>query len=421
MLGFTVPSHHWIFVVFPMLIRQGTGAAPKWKALERSSRTQGQMVTHIPPSAAESDAAAPHQDDGSEPASERRGGMTVALALPSVPAARAATISSSPEVQVSALLDQLDAREEAELPDAVVDLSDVRMTNAGTIAVPERGEYVLTDWSRQQLSSLVGVRWTRWFGAISGDERAVELNRRFARSSERVRIRTARGPSADGNLRAFVSPTFSAISLAAVVRSVVRSADVTRVHRVAVSDRSSTIALGVGEPYRVGGPGEIGDVWGAILVRDSGVGYASLLARTELVRLACRNGLHVALPAALLVHRRHWRVSMSEIDAQIAAGAARLPEALRAGGELFAHSVGEEVVHVESEVRQVLREARLPARLAPTVMHAYEREPHPSRWGVLQAMTLAAQEQSPEVRFEMEVAAGSYVAAMPWDSVSPSA
>ena len=46
-------------------------------------------------------------------------------------------------------------------------------------------------------------------------------------------------------------------------------------------------------------------MWGGILVRNSGVGFASLLMTLHLTRLVCKNGMTAPLPDALLLKRRH--------------------------------------------------------------------------------------------------------------------
>jgi hypothetical protein len=77
---------------------------------------------------------------------------------------------------------------------------------------------------------------------------------------------------------------------------------------------------------------------------------------------------------------------------------------------VMADSTGAEVSNVELDVRDVLREARLPMRLIAPVMIAYQREPRPTRFGIASALTLHAQRESPEVRHELERAAGAYLA-----------
>ena len=78
---------------------------------------------------------------------------------------------------------------------------------------------------------------------------------------------------------------------------------------------------------------------------------------------------------------------------------------------MLAESTTVEVSNVELEVRDLLRESRLPMRLVSSVMSASAREPSRTRFGVSQAVTLAAQsETTPELRFNLEHAAGRYLA-----------
>jgi hypothetical protein len=53
---------------------------------------------------------------------------------------------------------------------------------------------------------------------------------------------------------------------------------------------------------------------------------------------------------------------------------------------------------------------RLPQRHVKPVLEAYNREPDASRFGISQALTLAAQSLTPEDRLELERAAGHYLA-----------
>jgi hypothetical protein len=69
------------------------------------------------------------------------------------------------------------------------------------------------------------------------------------------------------------------------------------------------------------------------------------------------------------------------------------------------------VQNVEAEVRGVLREAGLPLRLVKPVLDAYEKEPGITKFSVSQAVTLAAQQQSPELRLALEEAAAAYLRA----------
>src|SRR4029078_12751347 len=100
------------------------------------------------------------------------------------------------------------------------------MTGTGLLRIPKTGDFAFTDWSKRQAASLLGIRFDRWFANASPAERAEELNRRFSRAQEQVRLRTMKpaepGPGesqgADGVLRAFVSPGYSVVRDSALAR-----------------------------------------------------------------------------------------------------------------------------------------------------------------------------------------------------------
>jgi hypothetical protein len=127
-------------------------------------------------------------------------------------------------------------------------------------------------------------------------------------------------------------------------------------------------------------------------------------------RLVCKNGMIVSLPGATLVRAVHLHIDLVRIGQRIVEGLHGLPDAIHRGVRVMAESTGAEVANVELEVRDVLREAKLPMRIIAPVMTAYAREPSPTRFGVSQALTLAAQALSPEQRFDLERAAGIYLA-----------
>lgn len=52
----------------------------------------------------------------------------------------------------------------------------------------------------------------------------------------------------------------------------------------------------------------------------------------------------------------------------------------------------------------------MPRRLAPQIEAAYKKEEHASAFGIVQAVTLAAQSLGAEERYELERAAGNYAA-----------
>jgi hypothetical protein len=184
-----------------------------------------------------------------------------------------------------------------------------------------------------------------------------------------------------------------------------------RVLRYSTTDLTTSFVVRVGEPYRIGLHGKVGELWGSLLVRNSGVGYSKLSVSLHLVRLACLNGMTCPVPMPAIVRTRHRWIDEGEIAVAIHEGLVGIGEKLRRGAYVMDEAVGQRVGDVDAEIREVLKTAKLPVRLVRPILSAYAREPHPSRFGISQALTLHAQAEAPEVRLQLEDAAGRYLAA----------
>jgi hypothetical protein len=344
-------------------------------------------------------------------------------AEPSPEVRLADTLHGRPQT-LSELLRLFEREEARENPDVTVALNELTMTEAGLIHVPKVGDFAFTDWSRQQAARLLGVRFNRWFQNATGTDRAAEMNRRLKRADGDIRLRTMKPvdpgsgdpQGADGILRAFVTPSYAAVkdsSVATTLLTLLAPVEQEfRILRFDMTDRTTSFVVAIGKPYTKGGPGQVGDVWGGLLVRNSGVGFASLLMILHLTRLLCLNGMTAPLPDALLLRRRHRGFQETTFLNGLRVQAADLPDELGRGVERLLLSEERHVESVEAEVGGILRDHRLPARLLPQVMQAYGREPTPSAFGISQALTFAAQSLAPEERLELEQAAGRYLAAL---------
>jgi hypothetical protein len=291
---------------------------------------------------------------------------------------------NQPPPTLPTLIERFESEEENDEPDVVLPLRTLRVSNQGLIAVGGR-RYSVTSWSRRQLATRLGLRWDRWFDGAGSEDVADELNRRFARDTGDVRLRTCRtsGTRGDGELRAIVGPMFSPVldsTLARMVLGAMACVDSDyKIIRSAVTDRSTSYVVAVGQPSC---PGRPGDIWGGLSIVNSNLGYCALTARAWFLRLICGNGLAVPMPGA---------------------------ELLRLGGVVLTEAVDHPVNDIEAEVRTVLAGGNLPAKLLPQILEAYAAEPHPSAFGVAQAVTWSKLRLSPEVRLELEVAAGRYL------------
>jgi hypothetical protein len=315
------------------------------------------------------------------------------------------------------LVERFQGQESLQNNDVVLPLNRLRMTPEQTIEVPDLGCFAMNDWSRKQAATLLGMRWDRWFENASPIERAQELNHRLARASGEVKVRTTSAleddAEADGTLRALVTPGYTPIEDSQVASLVITAmggldGDM-NIIRADMTDRSTSFVVAVGKPYRVGGDGQVGDVWGGMMIRNSGVGFSSLLMVAHLLRLACLNGMVCPIPDAVLLRRRHRGISDDKVRVMLSERLQQLPGMLRQAGETLQASTSRRIEDVDDAVRGVLTQGNLPLRMLDPIMEAYGREPVANAFGVSQAITLAAQRFSPEVRLELEQAAGLYL------------
>jgi hypothetical protein len=322
---------------------------------------------------------------------------------------------------LSQLMDEFKVREAEENPGVIVRMASLRLTHDGTLSVPElEGAFTFNEWSRSQLATTIGVRWDRWFARMSGTEQAEEVNRRFAARTERVLVRTSRtvlaGSSAQGTLLALLSETFSPIADSKLLQLLQTALEPVEsdisVVRHAMTERSTSFVVGVGKPFRPGDDHQVGDIWGGLSVRNSSVGFAAVSIIASFTRLLCRNGMTAPVPDAVLVRKAHRAFSLAKLYELLAERLRELPGKLANAGRVLVASREREVRAPKDEFLAILRSAHLPLALLPEIERAYELEPalKGTAFGISQAVTRAAQDVSPEVRFELERAAGVYIA-----------
>ena len=301
--------------------------------------------------------------------------------------------------------------------DMDVPVAVLRMNESGSIVVPGRGRCALTPWSKQQLAWRLGISWGRWFDGINPGLRADEVNRRLARDPGVLRVKTATAAGDDGEsvatLRGFVTPSYTTIPDAVVARAILEAlpGESLSVVRHTTTDRTSSYVVRVGATLHLGGPAQVGDVTGGLIVRNSDVGYASLVVAAHVTRLACTNGLLVSEDRPI-VRRAHRTFNLEVLKKALSVGLRDLPGRLLRAGRALELSAHHAVLDVEAALVAVLRSARRPLRFLPVLVAAYHREPHESVFGISQAATLAAQDPtvSAEERVALETASGQYVA-----------
>jgi hypothetical protein len=331
---------------------------------------------------------------------------------------RALSHIPDPGLTFEDVLDRVTKRSDLALPDHVLPLSQLHACHDGSIEVPGLDRLSLTTWSRRQLANLLGIRWDRWFASelVAPADRAEEINRRFRASGGTLKIRASRHASEDSSsgyavLRAFVSPTYAPIDdlqLFETVGTVLDGQlDDFRFVRLDITAESSQYAavsldevdLGVGKSDRHRN---------GFLLANSEVGSRSLTFLAWIWRLVCTNGLVAPESRHLrLIHRsRKAGVLVSRF-----AEAVKLMPARWKRTETILRRARQDPESDPTATLQALIESHPQLRpISESVFAAYNADPEPTRFGIVQALTRAAQGHSPERRLEVEEIAGRVAA-----------
>ncbi|MBU1106380.1 MAG: DUF945 domain-containing protein [Candidatus Riflebacteria bacterium] len=320
------------------------------------------------------------------------------------------------------LMRTLQAREFMSNPDKTVAIKALTADTGLNIVVPDMGRFALTDWSKSQLSTMLGLKFDKWFENSSPDDQAYELNRRFARAEGEVKLRTsllgAEEFASDGTLQGIVSPSFSAVEDSRVAELVIHSLSMVepeiKILRADITTRSTSFVVGIGRPFTPGDQREIGSIFGGIHIQNSGVGFASLAITLHLTRLVCTNGMTVPLRNAEILRRRHTSgLSIDRVRAEVGHKFREIPGHLYQAGQILQEARQIYISNVEDTIAHILQKYHLPKKLIAPLLKTFGQTPETTAFGVVQAMTDSQTLNSlglrPEEKLQFEQAAGSYL------------
>lgn len=342
--------------------------------------------------------------------------------------------------------------------DVVIDLEKIRVVPDKSndkkpnifLEVPSIGQLRMTPWSERQLGSILGIRWNKWFDPnhIPTEEVQEELIRRFSRTREKSKIRARRFPKkavgrnqCDGIVRAILSPTYSPIDDVRVfdrlkARFNGQMKDLGFMHHLGstfYNDRASHFSM-IADPIDMGpidrkhpnkNVRDIYDiaekeselperdwVYAGLHFRNSEVGYTAVTIDSTCFRLVCLNGCIISINDGRLLYRMHRGISDEAIDELLDSTFRKMPAAWEANRKRMLALRDTVLEDPEAEILKFMNKKKATKTFTDQVKVAFEAEPLPARYGVLQAITRAAQaELDMDKRFELEELAGQYLAA----------
>lgn len=298
-------------------------------------------------------------------------------------------------------------------PDITIHVADLVFTAEGHVIVPGVGPHALTPHARRMLASMVGVRWERWFESASPEERAEELNRRLKRTPGERKLRAWADDSGRtaGTLRAILPPAYEPIDdlrIFDTMRSNMGSLMYEYVfQRVEPGEETSQYAAVLREVRTVRGD-ELVPGWS---LRTSEIGEAPLSVDDFWLRLICTNGLMIAIGNKRSLYKKHRAIDDDQLAAALVLALGRLPGRFDRALELMAIAMDGIVDHPDVLAASLL--PRAPRALIEEVQRSALAQAPITRFGLLNVITHVAHTTNtdPEVRFAMESAAGTLLAA----------
>lgn len=319
--------------------------------------------------------------------------------------------------------------------DDVVDLKTLRFTSAGTVQVPGFGILEMTGWARRQLGNELGVRWDRFFGRQTdpGKIQKAVMDHLRARENDTPKKIVARKHSEDkagsrGLLRAFVGPNYEEIRDVRVMDRMKETIgkkllDDMGFAKFVQNDIGTHLCLVHTEPVDIASTGQAArmrgqgvhrtsdDAYFGLRIRNSEVGAYSLTGDGYLLRIICTNGLIDFIEGERWLYRQHRRIDNEDLDTLIDNMFSRLPEQRDRVAANSATLREFKVTDPEAEIRNFLQANKQSRAIQDAAVEAYQQEPDPTGFGVLQAITRLAMalRRSPDRQFDIERLAGLYL------------
>lgn len=307
-------------------------------------------------------------------------------------------------------------------PDIVCPLSALHLTNDLSLDIADIGKYNMSYWTKQQLSTLLGIRWNKWFDPtlVKNNQIQEEINKRFSEKKGLFKFRTTSlqestiNGNYNGTLRAILGKTYKPIDdryiFERLEKSFKNQLEGLRFLKYDLTgrwatDRSSHYTL-LGDPIDILENGkEI--IFPGIYIQNSEVGYSALTIDAYYYRLVCLNGLIVNVSSSRLLYRQHRAIKDEVMDNQLSKVFTEIPVQW---GEMrnlmsigFKNSITDPLDRLETE----LKFFKVPMDFIKKVKLSYEKEPMPTIYGLTQAITRTAKESTlPIERFEYEKLGG---------------
>ena len=305
-------------------------------------------------------------------------------------------LKPSNPLTLEALTNKLRERELHYLPDVTIPLNEVRVDDNLNLIIPETDRtFALNGHSKQQLNSLLGFRYDKWFESAETDVKRDELNTRLKRASSTVKFRLTDyndTATADGTVAGIVTPGFQPINDSIVTTVLGFNIGYnSKILRANITEQTTEYVIAFGAPEN---QYAVGEIFKAIGISNSNTGAASFNMKMMFVRVACQNGLVVPAfnnhgqAASLLINRKHTGKAIEEVLDRLHDSVTDISERFRNGIENLYRASGEPVSDPLKALQFVVKNAHQPQKLAQELLQtSFAKEPLMTKLGIVRAIT----------------------------------
>lgn len=306
-------------------------------------------------------------------------------------------------------------------------MSSWRWLSNSTIFVPGMGNLVTTGFAERGAANKLGFKADVFLGPIRHDPKLVQqtlqpsVNARKEDNNLMVKVIARRFPDGkaplgcDGILRGVVSPTYGEIRDAQVFRSLsdkggaaikdmkvrARRTEAASFFSFTYQDKTTLKVLNdAGDDIIIGFKG-----W------NSEVGHHALKFESFLERLICTNGMVIQLGGESLFSRRHTKIDQDDLSILLSEMFEKIPAAHEkiVQGATALHNI--RIEDPGEELDAFLGRRGETQYIRQAALKAYEEEPIPTAYGVMQAITRLSVAASIDAdrQLRLEQHAGAYL------------
>ncbi len=279
-----------------------------------------------------------------------------------------------------------------------------RITETGVIELSNgekgSGKYSLSDLATSQMCQKLKIP-VDYYRRLPGDMKAVVANHDLARMNGNPYLLRGKGEW----IRAFLSGGYVAYNnsqITETVQDLLQGANV-RVKTFVLEESHMFLKI-ISEDIKDTGSG----LKAGVMIGNSEVGQGSVSVEPFVFRLACTNDLVVAQEKSF--RHAHIHFTVSELNHRMANGISHAFHFANEALERFLKTHAEPVLNPVLTIKLLAAKRKLSLKFTDEIVSSYNSEPEPSRFGIINAFTGAAQKLAPLQRIEIERYAGTLLA-----------